>query len=71
MKTQIYIVKIMPSNNNHRASTLKQTNKRHKTPGGTRPSRENRLAGRVNRPGTSSGPIGTGASNNPNNSFVG
>jgi hypothetical protein len=31
----------------HKAGTLKQTNKRHKTPGGTRPSRENALSGRT------------------------
>ncbi len=58
----------MPASN-HRASSLKQSNKKHKTPGGTRPSRENRLSGRVNRPAGNAS--GTGASNNPNNSVMG
>lgn len=36
----------MPS---HRSGRLKQSNKKHKTPGGTRPSNEHALAGRVQR----------------------
>lgn len=31
----------------HKAGRLKQSNKKHKTPGGTRPSRENALSGRT------------------------
>ena len=57
------------SSGNHRAGTLKQSNKKHKTPGGTRPSRENRLSGRVNKAGgNSSAAVGT---NNPNNGVTG
>jgi hypothetical protein len=33
---------------NHRAGRLKQTNKRHKVPGGTRPSSEKAVNGRTN-----------------------
>ena len=33
----------------HRAGKLKQVNKKHKTPGGTRPSRENAVSGRVSK----------------------
>jgi hypothetical protein len=36
----------MPS---HRSGSLKQSNKKHKVPGGTRPSNEHALQGRVQR----------------------
>jgi hypothetical protein len=31
----------------HKAGSLKQQNKKHKAPGGTRPSRENAVSGRT------------------------
>jgi hypothetical protein len=33
----------------HKAGRLKQSNKKHKTPGGTRPSAEGAFSGRVQR----------------------
>lgn len=69
LNSLIFFIVNMPAGN-HRAGRLKQTNKRHKAPGGTRPSREKAVMGRVAGAGPAPGPNAKAAAPRPTTTHV-